>query len=79
MIRILYFGRVSEAAGASSIDIDLPGGVADTGALRAWLAETVPELEDPSVRVALNHDLVTKDCAIVAGDEIAFFPPVSGG
>ena len=54
------------------------------GALRAWLAarggswatEFAPQR---AVRAAVNHDLVGPDARVAPGDEVAFFPPVTGG
>ena len=36
-------------------------------------------LRAPNVIVAVNHEVVTLDHALHAGDEVAFFPPVTGG
>jgi molybdopterin synthase sulfur carrier subunit len=83
-VKLLYFASLREQVGKSSEEVELPAGIATLGALRAhlidrggaWktsLAETRP------VRMAVNQDMVPATASIKAGDEIAFFPPVTGG
>ncbi|MFA6700706.1 MAG: MoaD/ThiS family protein [Thiomicrospira sp.] len=36
-------------------------------------------LENRSIQVAVNHDIAHRDTELKAGDEVAFFPPVTGG
>ena len=83
MARILYFGRLSDAAGASEVTVDLPAEIADTAALRDWLGKGDPilrdRLRDPRVLVAVNRVLAHGPAGIGLDDEIAFLPPVSGG
>jgi molybdopterin synthase sulfur carrier subunit len=74
-MRILYFGRLREGAAAGPV----PPGVRDTAALRAWLGRDRPELLDPSVRIAVNDEMVLGDRPLGEDDEIAFLPPMSGG
>ena len=59
--------------------VDLPTGVTDVDALRRWLGEEIPALLDPSVRMIVNNVLAHRGQRIAPDDEIAFFPPVSGG
>ena len=74
-MRILFFGRLRDGAPAGPV----PPGVRDTGALRAWLSESRPELLDASIRVAVNDEMILRDRPIGDDDEIAFLPPMSGG
>jgi molybdopterin synthase sulfur carrier subunit len=83
-LTLVYLARLREAFGMSTERIDPPEGVATVGALRAWLAgrggvwatELAP---GRAVRVAVNHVLAAPDREIRAGDEVALFPPVTGG
>lgn len=83
-IRVVFLARLREEFGRAVEDIALPAEVATVGALRAWLAargepwarELAP---GRAVRIAVNHDVVDADAAVGSGDEIAFFPPVTGG
>ncbi len=84
MIKILYFARLREALGKSAEEIELPRGAGDLDALRALLRERggawADEMaEGRQLRAAVNQDLAHGDVALRDGDEIAFFPPVTGG
>jgi molybdopterin synthase sulfur carrier subunit len=83
-VTLLFFARLREALGSEREQIALPEGVRDVAALRehlrarggAWAAELAAARP---VRVAVNQDMATASTPISAGDEIAFFPPVTGG
>ncbi len=83
-MKILYFAWVREKAGVGEEDIALPDGVSDVSAMIAWqqsrgggyaAAFEAPEL----IRVAVNQTHVGLDHPLADGDEVAFFPPVTGG
>ena len=83
-MRIVYFAWVREHIGASQEDIELPGDAATVGDLVAHLRGLSPghdrALSDMKVvRVAVNREYSGLDAAVSDGDEIAFFPPVTGG
>jgi molybdopterin synthase sulfur carrier subunit len=81
---LLYFAGLREALGTARETLALPSGVGDIAALRAHLAArggTWGEQFAPgrNVRAAVNQDMAAPDAAIGEADEIAFFPPVTGG
>ena len=84
MITLVYLARLREALGTASEKVELPGDVGTVAALLGWLrgrggvwaAELAPER---AVRVAVNFGVARTDTPIKAGDEIALFPPVTGG
>jgi molybdopterin synthase sulfur carrier subunit len=83
-MKILYFASIREKVGHGEDDLPLPGGVATAGDLIAWLqtqgdnyARAFGDLR--AVRVAVNQDHVKLDHALTEDDEVAFFPPVTGG
>jgi sulfur-carrier protein len=83
-IRILYFARLREDMGIAQELLDLPPGVGDVKSLRAFLAarggaSATAFAGAKAVRVSVNQDLARNDTPVKAGDEIAFFPPVTGG
>lgn len=78
-MKIIFLGRLADAAGARERTVDLRRGIADIDALRGWLGEDIPELLDASVRMIINDTLATPDQPLAPSDEVAFFPPVSGG
>ncbi len=81
MIKILFFGRLSDFAGP--IACTLPKDVATTQQLIKWLGrEDVPlekALTAKGNRIAVNKELVMRNAPIKDGDEIAFMSPLSGG
>ncbi len=84
MVTILYFARLREALGRSSEQMALPPGVGDLESLRALLRQrgnawAVEMAAGNSVRAAVNQDVAHGDTRIGDGDEVAFFPPVTGG
>lgn len=84
MITVLYFARLREALGLGSETIELPQGVRSLDALRAHLAARggvwAEELASGrTLRAAVNQNMANGDQPIADGDEIAFFPPVTGG
>ena len=80
-VRILYFASLKEALGTGSETLDLPAGVTTAGGLRDWLAGHGREAlaSAKNLRCAVNQDMAGADTAVGDGDEIAFFPPVTGG
>jgi len=83
-IRILYFARLREDMGIAQEQFELPPGVSDVKSLRAHLAarggaSATAFGAAKAVRVSVNQDLARNDTPVKAGDEIAFFPPVTGG
>jgi len=83
-IRLVYFGGVQEALGCTAEDIELPPGVASLRALRDHLGGRGEPwrtlIERRSIRFAVNRSLAgTLDAPVHDGDEVAVFPPVTGG
>lgn len=82
-VKVLYFASLREAVGKAAEEFVLPAGVTTVGALRALLAargEGWQALaEGRNVRAAVNQRMANADAAVAAGDEVAFFPPVTGG
>ena len=82
-VKVLFFAGVREALGVGSESLDLPAGVGTVGALRDLLAARgVPWTvlaTTKNLRAAVNQQMVGPDAPVQAGDEVAFFPPVTGG
>lgn len=83
MVTVLYFAGLRENLGVDRESLVLPEGVADLGALRRWLAARGGEwgrLETtPNLRFAVNQTMARAATPVADGDEVAFFPPVTGG
>jgi molybdopterin converting factor subunit 1 len=83
-MRILYFALLRERAGVAEETVSPPAEVRTVAELVSWLRGLSPQHEaalgDPAmVRVAVNQDYARPDDPVRPDDEIAFFPPVTGG
>jgi sulfur-carrier protein len=83
-VKLLYFAWLRARIGRAEEDLPLPPGVRDVAGLLDWLKARGPRyaeaLRDLSVvRVAVNQEYVGRDHPIGDGDEVALFPPVTGG
>ncbi len=83
-MKLVYFSWLREKAGVAEEEVELPASVVDVRGLLDWqqqrgggFAEAFAELS--VVRVAVNQEYVKVDHNVKADDEIAFFPPVTGG
>ncbi len=84
MLDLLYFAWVKERMGRPAETLPLPPGIATVGALATWLqardgAGARAFAHPAAIRAAVNQDFATPETPIHDGDEIAFFPPVTGG
>ena len=83
-MKVLYFAWVRQKVGMAEEDIAPPPEVRDVAGLVAFLATRSPghaaAFADPrQLRAAVNQDFATPDALVGPGDEVAFFPPVTGG
>lgn len=83
-MKVLYFAWMRSRVGTGEETLSPPAEVATVGQLIAWLKTRSPghadALRQPAlVRVAVNQDYVGPDHPVSSGDEVAFFPPVTGG
>lgn len=83
-MRILYFAWLRQKIGVAEEEVTPPPGVRDVAGLREWLATRSPGhaaafADAKQIRAAVNQDFAAPDHAVAASDEIAFFPPVTGG
>lgn len=83
-MHILYFAWLKDRIGVAEERLDPPETVQTVGALVDWLRGRGPGYEAAFenldiVRAAVNQDFADMDAAVLNGDEVAFFPPVTGG
>jgi molybdopterin converting factor subunit 1 len=83
-VRLLYFAWVRQKVGCGEEEFRLPDNVPTVAALVELLKARGPghaqAFADPSLlRAACNQEHVRFDAAVSDDDEIAFFPPVTGG
>lgn len=83
-MQILYFAWVREKIGRAGEEMSLPSGVSDVAGLMRHLGTLSPghaaAFANPTaIRAAINQDFASPGDAVADGDEVAFFPPVTGG
>ena len=83
-MKILYLARLREALGQSEESLTSLEGIRTVDDLLAHLrarggAYATELAAGKRFRVAVNHAVVDGSAAVSAGDEVAFFPPVTGG
>ena len=87
-ITIKLFAALREALGESEFELNLDGVTADAPAVdvatvKAALSQRGADwseaLNQPNLVHALNHKVVFVDAQVAEGDELAFFPPMTGG
>ncbi|GJL91668.1 MoaD/ThiS family protein [Hyphococcus sp.] len=83
MARLLFFGKLGDAAGQRERDwpigdsgMTIDDIVAALGRADTWLGA---ELNAATVRCIVNEQMSARNVIVYDGDEIAFLPPVSGG
>src|SRR6267142_5771983 len=79
-VRVLFFGAARDAAGHSEVDLSLPTPINAADAFQRVLS-AYPELRrfGRSLLFAVNQEYAPTGCEVQDGDELAVFPPVSGG
>ncbi len=82
MIKILFFGRLRELLKCSEYNLT-DFGTGDVTALRKHLSQNGADwaefITGNNALVAVNQEMVEETKIITTGDEVAFFPPVTGG
>lgn len=84
MVKLLYFAGLRESLGTGGEQWSPVASVATVGALRAhlaarggvWAEQFAPQR---NLRAAVNQDMRGPEHPVADGDEVAFFPPVTGG
>ena len=82
-VNILYFASIGESLGIEDEIIELPQEGLSLGELKEKLAIRGPAWEkvmrSTTLQSALNQAISCDTASLRDGDEIAFFPPVTGG
>lgn len=83
-MRLLYFAWLRAKIGTAEEELQLPSQIHDVNALLEWLKSRGPRYADALkdlkiVRVAVNQDYVGPEHRVRDSDEVAIFPPVTGG
>ena len=83
-IKLLYFANLREQLGTQGEELDVPPDVTTVAGLRALLQARGDSwrsalAQGKAVRVAVNREMAQASTPVRPGDEVAFFPPVTGG
>jgi molybdopterin converting factor subunit 1 len=83
-MKLLYFAWVRQKVGVAEESVTPPEHVRDVAGLMAWLATRSPGHAEAfaharQIRAAVNQDFAPPSAPVAAHDEVAFFPPVTGG
>lgn len=83
-MKVLYFAWLRARTGMAEEEVAPPAEIRTVGALLGWLSRRSPghaeALKDLAiVRVAVNQEFARADHPVKPGDEVALFPPVTGG
>lgn len=80
-VRIFYFAGLKEALGLAAETVELPANVDTVASVRDWLVTQGRDklATAKNLRFAVNQELADLETSVKEGDEIAFFPPVTGG
>jgi molybdopterin synthase sulfur carrier subunit len=83
-VKVLYFAGLREQLGSRGEDLELSAAVSTVAGLRthlmtrggAWQSALA---QGRALRVAVNQEMAQPTTPVKPGDEVAFFPPVTGG
>ena len=83
-VKVLLFANLREKIGTNVEEVDVPDSASTVAGLRLHLMQRggawQEALSDMKVvRVAVNQDMAAANAPLNPGDEVAFFPPVTGG
>jgi molybdopterin synthase sulfur carrier subunit len=83
-LHLLYFAWLRERVGTGEERVAVPAGVATVADLVAWLrgrsaGHAAAFAAANRVRCAVNQEFAGPEARLAPGDEVAFFPPVTGG
>ncbi|MFQ5642463.1 MAG: molybdopterin converting factor subunit 1 [Thiogranum sp.] len=75
-VQVRFFAALRERAGTPALEVSVPEGAT---VAQVWSAAVPREQPADNVLAARNMQYVGFDSPVEEGDEIAFFPPVTGG
>lgn len=83
MLTVFYFARLRDQLDTREESLTLPEGISTAGELRQWLSQRgevwQEALNSPGIFMAINQKVVSADAELFGNEEVAFFPPVTGG
>ena len=82
-VKIVFFASLREELGVNSVDLQ----ISDSSSVSSLISQLADQhstewlaiLTAENIRIAVNQDIISEDIGVIDGDEVAFFPPVTGG
>lgn len=83
-MKLLYFAWIRERIGKEQEEIELPTGIKTPADLIEWLKTRGPEFENAltdseKIRIAVDQRHIDQNEPLAQPNEIALFPPMTGG
>ncbi len=79
-VKVLFFASLRERLGAAGVGLgDVPEPPTVSGVWRQVAGGVGGDMNGANVLAAVNHEYAAPDTPVKDGDEVAFFPPVTGG
>ena len=81
MIKVLFFAKLREELNINELSVEFKSDMASIGDLYNSLLKDYPQIDNvKNIKAAVNQELIKKwDFTLKDGDEVAFFPPITGG
>jgi sulfur-carrier protein len=84
VLRIVFFARVREQLGCERLELEWTEALGTLASLEQFLIDQngplwAQVLAEENLIRAVNHSVVDTDVSLSSGDEVAFYPPVTGG
>ena len=82
-VKIVFFASLREELGVNSVDLQ----ISDSSSVSSLISQLADQhsadwlaiLTAENIRIAVNQNIISEDIGVIDGDEVAFFPPVTGG
>ena len=82
-VKVVFFASLREELGVNSVDLQISDSSCVSSLISQladrYSAEWLAILTAENIRIAVNQNIISKDIGVTDGDEVAFFPPVTGG
>lgn len=82
-VKIVFFASLREALGVDALDLQISAPCRVSALISQLVDQHSPEwleiLSAENIRIAVNQDMINEDVNVSDGNEVAFFPPVTGG